>query len=181
VKKGQPPLLVFNTNNGKTIQLAFMCVELKQAKPYTFVSIPFWPGGVKRTEVHIMSYSPHDQIYSYREKGHRQIVYLPCEGEIEDYLILEGHDLPFLLDTETAFSLYNGCFNFIADSPDNLRQFIRQYCLNPSFLNFIRVLYYPSERTVYGLSEAKFLFPECLQQMRLKFSLDEPCISCPIT
>jgi hypothetical protein len=146
-----------------------MQFELHQAKPYTFLSVPYPAGPVRRHEIVIMSGMGPERIYRYRPRNGRQIYYLPAEGEIDTFLFFEGHDLPFMLDDETPNPQRNSCFNFVTDQPTSLRYFILRYCLNPRFNNFLLILYSGYEDIMSGFPKPRLLFPECTNQSRLGF------------
>lgn len=144
-----------------------MSVELTNGSPYTVLSIPEWTGFAKRTEIVVENCFPREGFYGYRERGRQDLAYSPVVGELEMYLLFEGHDLPFTLDVELGCSRLLGVFNFICDSPDELRKNIKQYCINPSFEKFRRMLYMSWRLRNAHEPKSTFLFPECLTQSKL--------------
>ena len=88
-----------------------------------------------------------------RPKGKKKPLYLPAPEQLEKQLLFEGHDLPFVLDSETGVFCGSATFNFRTDDPEALRDFLESKCLNPSISTFEKIYWIPtaaSERPQEG-------------------------------
>jgi hypothetical protein len=146
-----------------------MNLKLKQYQGYTFLSITQYPGIATRTEINIINYSPCGGYYKYRQAGKKKVHDLFEAGEIDQWLFFEGHDLPFILETEVNAGRLLGVFNFVSSSPGELRIYIKRYLLNPSVDKFRKMLFTPWEEKDASEPQSRFLFPECHQQGKLPF------------
>ena len=93
-----------------------------------------------------------------RPKGKRKTLFLPPPEQFENQLIFEGHDLPFILDSETLRFSGNAYFNFVTDDPQTLREYLESKCLNPSPEKFAKIHYTSTIRDTPGDMPDSVLF-----------------------
>lgn len=136
-----------------------MNIEFKINSPYTLVSISEWLAHTQRTEIIITRREESSGRYVFKKKGKRKEFYLPKPESLQEQLIFAGHNLPFVIDSETNRFIGNAQFNFVTEKPQELKAFIEQHCLNPSASNFSKILYRPPHIAGDSLVELA-LFPK---------------------
>jgi len=95
----------------------------------------------RRNEIIITGLDKKRGQYLYKLKGSRKIYYLPKPEELQRRMFFSGHNLPFVIDSETDRFIGNAQINFVTDNPDALREFIKTNCLNPSQETFNNIFY----------------------------------------
>lgn len=115
-----------------------MSIQFKLKEKYTLVHI-IVKGGYFRQEIVITSRTL-DNRFTYKIKGKRKEQFIPVEEELDKMLVFQGHNLPFVLNTERNRFLLSTKLIFISDNPDVLRNFVNENCLNPSPLKWANIL-----------------------------------------
>lgn len=84
-------------------------------------------------------------------------IVIPPERDLHEWLIFEGHELPLVVNSMAIFDQFHP-FRFVTTTPDELRSFIAQNCLNPSVQAFAGISYTYMENSP---CRAMPLFPPC--------------------
>jgi hypothetical protein len=118
-----------------------MNLQFKTDHKYTLIAISGWLAHTVRNEIIIIGFDERQKRHTFRHRRKKKAFYLPIDADIDDQLVFEGHELSFVLDTETNRFAGNAAFNFVTDEPDLLRAFIEEKCLNPTPEKFNKILF----------------------------------------
>lgn len=133
--------------------------QLNKGASYTFIALNGF-AATSKTELIITGFDESRRRYTFKMKGKRKEFYLA--GDLSEQMIFEGHDLPMKVDTETNKWAGNACFNFVTDTPDELRPFLKSKNINPLFKNWGSVTFLKVDHDF----EYQMLFPEDAAEYR---------------
>lgn len=118
-----------------------MNIQFKVPGNYTRLRVSEWMATTDKDEITITGFQDTQKQYTYKHKGSKKEYLFPLTG---DCLLFEGHNLPLLVDSETSRFMGNACFNFVTDNPEELKEYIQKYCLNPDPCTFAKIMVTPA-------------------------------------
>jgi|GEM_PF-2237032 len=133
-----------------------MEIQFESNEKYTWIGVSDFMATTFKREIIIM-HSNDAGRWIFKHKGKRKEYFFP--KDTKDMLIFKGHNLPFIVDSETDRFFGNAKLNFVTDDPLKLKAHIKEYCINPDLATFSSIRVTPTDRNkVDGEGEA--LYPE---------------------
>jgi hypothetical protein len=134
-----------------------MQMEFKIGQQYTVISGTGHK--TEKSEILLAGFNSKNETYSYRARRPKEGFGSIRTAELCFSLVLVGHNLP--LDVYTKYSLETGImrFDFITDSPDQVRACIENNCVNLNPWKITRIFFFQIGFRVKEHTDGIRLFP----------------------